>query len=236
MQAVNSTDARTALVEYLARSATTNSGAPDTARGPLRRVGRRVLGPGLRFRVRRALTHLVTRRERRKASRLARAGSVRVHLASGLEHKPGWVNVDLFGHPVDVAWDLSRRLPLPDSSVDAIFNEHFLGYLTVEQALHMLEECHRLLRPGGVLRSGVPDCGRPEVAWPGTPTRLLGLQLYFVSDPSSRTMFDDATLRLVTEAAGFRDVEARRHGDSAIAPCPDTEARAVGTLYVEGTK
>jgi len=129
-----------------------------------------------------------------------------------------------------------RRLPLPDSSVDAIFNEHFLGYLTVEQALHMLEECHRLLRPGGVLRSGVPDCGRPEVAWPGTPTRLLGLQLYFVSDPSSRTMFDDATLRLVTEAAGFRDVEARRHGDSAIAPCPDTEARAVGTLYVEGTK
>lgn len=75
----------------------------------------------------------------------------------------GYVSVDAAPR-VDcgVAHDLLRPLPLPDGSVDRILSEHFLEHIPLHGIAHVLRECHRVLRPGGVARIAVPDYGHPR--------------------------------------------------------------------------
>jgi predicted SAM-dependent methyltransferase len=83
----------------------------------------------------------------------------KLHVACGNVILPGWVNIELelYSDGVDVAWDVRQPLPLPDASVEYIYHEHFLEHLTIPEALAFLRDCHRLLRPGGVLRIAMPD-------------------------------------------------------------------------------
>jgi predicted SAM-dependent methyltransferase len=64
--------------------------------------------------------------------------------------------------PLAVAHDLTLPIPLPDGSVDRILSEHFLEHLQQEEIVRLLVECHRLLRPGGLARVGVPDYNHPR--------------------------------------------------------------------------
>jgi predicted SAM-dependent methyltransferase len=63
---------------------------------------------------------------------LASQPGLRRHLGCGGEGKDGWVNIDLLGDPVDVAWNLAHRLPFASNSVDAAFHEHLLEHLPLE--------------------------------------------------------------------------------------------------------
>jgi SAM-dependent methyltransferase len=56
--------------------------------------------------------------------------------------------------------DARRRLPFADGTVEAIYSSHFLEHVRREDALAFLRECHRVLRPGGVVRLVVPDLRR----------------------------------------------------------------------------
>lgn len=63
---------------------------------------------------------------------------------------PGWEN-----HDLDV--DLAKTLPYADASIDFIFSEHCLEHLKPIEAWSYLEECLRILKPGGVVRTTVPS-------------------------------------------------------------------------------
>jgi len=162
--------------------------------------------------------------------------------------KQGWVNVDLAGHPVDLAWNLARPLPFKSSSVDAIFHEHVMEHLPLAKGFAFVQECFRLLKLGGVLRIGVPDAGRYlqsyceddpsaflEANRPGRPTRMLSIQEIFYRY-QHRCMYDLETLQFVCAAAGFAMVEQRPFGESRLIPCPDSEHRRTETLYAETVK
>jgi predicted SAM-dependent methyltransferase len=56
--------------------------------------------------------------------------------------------------------DLSKGIPFNGEEVDGIFASHFLEHLTPQEAVAFLQECSRVLRPGGVLRVSVPDAAR----------------------------------------------------------------------------
>ena len=59
-----------------------------------------------------------------------------------------------------IRWDL-RRVPLPfeERSAAFIFSQWVLEYLTVEEAVHTLADCHRVLLPGGLIRLCQTDIG-----------------------------------------------------------------------------
>lgn len=57
----------------------------------------------------------------------------------------------------DAFVDITRRLPFPDRSVDAIFCEEVIEHVDAVQGGKFLEECWRILVPGGVLRLTTPD-------------------------------------------------------------------------------
>jgi SAM-dependent methyltransferase len=47
-----------------------------------------------------------------------------------------------------------------DATVETVYSSHFLEHVRRADALRFLRECHRILRPGGVLRLVVPDLRR----------------------------------------------------------------------------
>ena len=51
----------------------------------------------------------------------------------------------------------ARKLPFPDNNFDYIVASHFLEHLTAAEGLVFLQECHRTLKKGGVIRLAVPD-------------------------------------------------------------------------------
>ena len=157
------------------------------------------------------------------------------------------MNIDVAGFPVDLIWNLMRPLPFADSSVDAVYHEHLLEHFSLEDGLKLTDDFFRVLRPGGILRMGVPDArayvesyvedpsGFLAAVKPDRPTPLLAVQELFYW-PQHRTMYDHETLELLFRAAGFPDAEHRQFGDSRLDPCPDSEHRKLETLYVEGVK
>ncbi len=182
----------------------------------------------------------------RRARRLGHGPPLRLQLGSGRFHKEGWVNVDLLGPHVEVAWNLTRPLPFVEGCADAIFHEHMLEHLSLEQGLSLLHECHRVLRPGGILRIVVPDAGAYTLSYagkgdllsrvrPGRPTPLLALQEVFYWY-GHRVAYDAETLVYVCRAAGFADVKPRQFGQTHIEPSPDSEHRRLESLYVECAK
>lgn len=59
--------------------------------------------------------------------------------------------------PHIVRQNLTARLPVEDGAVDAIYSSHFLEHVYLTEAQDVLRECHRVLRPGGILRLALPD-------------------------------------------------------------------------------
>ena len=58
---------------------------------------------------------------------------------------------------VDIVCDLTKGIPLPDSSVGKIYSQDFLEHLSFRDCLHLLGECNRILRKGGEIEFITPD-------------------------------------------------------------------------------
>lgn len=59
--------------------------------------------------------------------------------------------------PSIIRWNLCRGIPFLANSFDMVYHSHFLEHLEKGAAVRFLEECHRVLKPGGILRVVVPD-------------------------------------------------------------------------------
>lgn len=143
--------------------------------------------------------------------------------------------------------DLSRPLPFSASSVDAIYGSHVLEHLHFEDAMALLAECRRVLKPGGVLRLVLPDLAsmvqeyltsedpaaairlnrrmlfRPLVA----PVGLLGrLHAAFNDMHSHKFMYDARSLTHILASKGFQDI--RRMG------CHESRIAEIGQIELPG--
>ena len=216
-------------------------------RGGIARLLRRVTPFELRQAAKVNGTVLLAPVERRKARRLAGASRpLRLHLGAGTHRPAGWVNVDVLGMSPDLYWDLRRRLPFADGAAEAVFLEHVLEHCPLAGALDLLDECRRVLAPGGIVRVGVPDFGRylesyagdgglVERLRPGRPTRLLAVAEVALGH-GHRSVWDGETLELALREAGFSDVRRRAFGDSALDPPPDNPLREPESVYAEGVR
>jgi SAM-dependent methyltransferase len=82
----------------------------------------------------------------------------RLHWGCGPITPYGWINSDIQPGPgVDVVADIRGGLPLPDASFDYIVSIHTLPEIPYCDLDRALLELNRVLKPGGVLRLGLPD-------------------------------------------------------------------------------
>ena len=135
-----------------------------------------------------------------------------------------------------------EHLPFADGSFDFVFAHGVVQYTAHDKAL--VDECRRVLAPGGILRAGVPDFGRYaesyagdraflEARRPGRPTPLLALAEVALGH-GHRSVWDAETLERVLSESGLVDVSRRDFGDSALAPAPDNPLREPESVYAEG--
>jgi predicted SAM-dependent methyltransferase len=108
-----------------------------------------------------------------------------------------------------------QRLRFADHTFEYIFSEHFLHHLFFDEAFALLEECYRILKPGGVIRTVVPDADlrtylRPE------PAGFPDAKMSFLEPLKHKTRYSVYMLTESLRLAGFEAIPLRycdRHGN-----------------------
>lgn len=81
-----------------------------------------------------------------------------LNLGCGSNYHRDWVNLDLAPVSSEVTQcNITQGIPFQAGSFDAVYHSHVLEHLSQEQGIHLLKECLRILKPGGILRIVVPD-------------------------------------------------------------------------------
>ncbi len=81
-----------------------------------------------------------------------------LNLGCGTNFHPQWTNIDFTSTGKDViAHNLLNGIPAEDESYDVIYHSHVLEHFPKDKAENFLQECFRVLKPGGLIRIAIPD-------------------------------------------------------------------------------
>ena len=81
-----------------------------------------------------------------------------LNLGCGTRYHADWTNIDFKSSDKNVIEaDLNRGIPYPDAHFDVVYHSHVLEHFARPDAERFLKECHRVLKPGGILRIAVPN-------------------------------------------------------------------------------
>jgi predicted SAM-dependent methyltransferase len=166
---------------------------------------------------------------------------LKVHLGCGDDLRAGWVNIDLdprtgilppgtsAAGTFYIAHDLRRGLSLEDGSCDLIYSSHVLEHLDPRHGLHLMRECHRALRPGGLFRAALPnfrglfdaylkgDAGYLDLVdirkalpylEPGTESLVDYVNYGVYQNGEHRCIYDEEKLLRILRCVGFASAEA----------------------------
>jgi predicted SAM-dependent methyltransferase len=213
----------------------------------------------------------------------------RLHIGCGPSVYPGWVNIDkspsvllgrfpvvrklLFrlrlltpeqarGFPEGVVFaDVSRRIPAASASVEYIYCSHMIEHLSRWQALDFVRECHRVLRPDGVLRLATPDLELMVRDYVDRSSPFMGDGLTasdafcaeygaYADDPGNQArrilrklaggdnhqwLYDEEGLRRLLVEGGFETVDRCRFRQGSVPELERIEHRERG-LFVEARR
>lgn len=81
-----------------------------------------------------------------------------LHIGCGRFLLKDWLNADIIRYKQGVYYlNAGKPYPFPDGSFDYIYSEHLFEHLALEQGINMLQECFRILKPGGRMRMAMPN-------------------------------------------------------------------------------
>ena len=86
---------------------------------------------------------------------MSESGGLLVHFGSGRPAVHGVLQLG-WQDAADVPFRLGEDFPFEDSAVDAMAIDEFIGELPLDRAAHLLLECRRVIRPGGLLHVSCP--------------------------------------------------------------------------------
>ena len=83
---------------------------------------------------------------------------MKLNLGCGNDFREGWINADAWAERVDIRCDLREPLPFDDETFSEIYASGILEQIGPnEQFREAMNECHRILMPGGRMTAVVPD-------------------------------------------------------------------------------
>ena len=179
----------------------------------------------------------LTGTDKRKISQyLSRHSIKKLHLGCGYHPIAGWLNSDLFPQSKEVVVvDATKKFPFPSDTFDYIFSEHMIEHMPYQYGQRMLQECYRVIKPGGSIRISTPDLaflislyGKSRthlqdnyIKW-ATDEFMDDAPAYcdtfvinnFVRDWGHTFIYDEKTLRLALKLAGFSGILRRDLNES----------------------
>lgn len=136
--------------------------------------------------------------------------------------------------------DATKALPFVENTFDYVFSEHMIEHIGYQDAMHLLKEIYRVLKPGGKARISTPDLRflidlyvqdksdlqKRYITW-ATDSFLPGMSLpecesdadtfvinNFVRNWGHQFIYDQKTLFGAFEQRGFRDIIRCQPGES----------------------
>lgn len=149
---------------------------------------------------------------------------------------PGWLNTDLDQAKDIMAMDATKKFPFENDTFQYVFTEHCIEHFEYPIGVQIIQECYRVLKPGGKIRVSTPDlnfliklCGEPKtelekrfIVWfinefVSGPKDYSGT---FIINNSFRVfghkfIYDYHTLESLLKKCGFTSVERHNPGESS---------------------
>lgn len=161
--------------------------------------------------------------------------------------KENYISSDI-AFSTDYPFDLRVGLPFPDASIDFIYAEHVLEHFTYGDLRNLLSDCHRVLKPGGVISVVIPDASIYLNGYNDSnnfdykkyclyefnlkyTSKIDYVNYIFYMDGHHRHMFDDESIVSVLLENGFSQANLRKFD-----PALDQQAREYESIYAEGIK
>ncbi|MDJ0798486.1 MAG: hypothetical protein QNJ51_16975 [Calothrix sp. MO_167.B12] len=177
-----------------------------------------------------------------------------LHLGCGRNKFDNWINADFFNglNFLKISrnrpeWMLDLRFPLncDDNVWDGVFTEHALEHLYPDQALQLLKELNRTMKPGVWLRVTVPDLKKYVKYYCGEEVHekfnkwQTGCEAIrtLTQDHGHLSLWDSELLARFLKEAEFinvKEVSFMQGTDGLL--IKDKEGRSWETLYMEAQK
>jgi predicted SAM-dependent methyltransferase len=202
-----------------------------------------------------------------------------INLGCGTSTAPGWFNLDNspnariskypmlkwlawkigvitdshYNAPFDkniIVQDLTKSLPFDSNSINYVYTSHFLEHTSFEDAKKILNECHRVLKTGGIARIIVPDLNYHITQYLNgvkqitthtpfdTAADCFMYELRIISkarDPHL-WMYDAESLSQRMKEAGFKNIKVCKFKEGRCIDIDILDNRPDDSLIVEGEK
>jgi predicted SAM-dependent methyltransferase len=159
----------------------------------------------------------------------------------------GWITLDVTKN-CDIHWDLRKGIPFPNESIHKIYSSHLFEHLSFKDGQKLLDECLRVLVPGGVFSICVPNAKIYIEAYLkgeglekskffihkpayNDTSRIDYVNYMAYMDGEHKYMFDEENLVAILQKKGFMNVHLRNYD-----PNLDRQERDFESIYAEARK
>ena len=147
----------------------------------------------------------------------------------------------LLGEHVFIHHNLAAGIPLEDEVADYIFSSHFFEHLYQNEASHLLTDCHRVLKEGGLLRISIPDLEYAIGLYKNGEKENMLKSYFFVEDGDNdfsrhKYMYDFDMLSAILSEIGFREITRRKFQEGKLPDINLLDNRPEDSLFVEASK
>ena len=141
-----------------------------------------------------------------------------------------------------IGHDIRKSLPYKDHVFEGAFSEHTLEHLYYDEALNLLKEIKRVLKPGYIFRCAVPDLKKYIDFYNNNLTNdffdrftYKAQAIYCLTQNyTHRSVWDYELLSKKMIEIGFKDIVQKKYKEGENSELLlDLESRKLETLYVE---